>query len=120
VAVAAKIQVVWLSVKRVQLLEFYTRPLHDLLVQFGFFISFFLWLFKLTNAATHSAYVLFLNLVGKTFFYQGVVQKIRGQDEVGSQVNVHVTKSKNGEPVSLRFYLNSRHSNLLQGGSIEV
>ena len=81
---------------------------------------FFLWLFKLANAATHSAYVLFLNLVGKTFFYQGVVQKIRGQDEVGSQVNVHVTKSKNGEPVSLRFYLNSRHSNLLQGGSIEV
>ena len=43
-AVAAKIQVVWLSVKRVQLLEFYTRPLHDLLVQFGssslFFVAF--------------------------------------------------------------------------------
>ena len=81
-AVAAKIQVVWLSVKRVQLLEFYTRPLHDLLVQFGS-SSFFLWLFKLANAATHSAYVLILNLVGKTLFYQGVVQKIRGQDEVG-------------------------------------
>ena len=47
------------------------------------FFIFFLWLFKLANAATHSAYVLILNLVGKTLFYQGVVQKIRGQDEVG-------------------------------------
>ena len=44
-----------------------------------FFISFFLWLFKLANAATHSAYVLTLNLVGSKQFQWNLYFYVSGQ-----------------------------------------